>query len=84
MICKGLCVLSVERACGGKHDGGVQIRDDARHGAGGGDACLSATIARLKSRQHMRHLRESEGIRSLRKTEQHPCQIREEEEEDPL
>lgn len=58
VVCEGLCVLSVERACAGKHDGGVQISDDARHSTGSSNAGLSATIARLKSRQHVRHLRE--------------------------
>lgn len=76
MVCKRLGVLSVERACGGKHDGGVQISDDARNSTGSSNAGLSATIARLKSRQHVRHLRERESkdIRSLMKTEMTPIQ----------
>lgn len=56
VVCKRLGVLSVKSSCRGEHDGGVQIGDDAWHGAGSSDAGLSTAITRLKSGQHVRHL----------------------------
>lgn len=48
VVCEGLVIFCIERACRCKHDGGVQICDYARHGAGSGDAGLGALITSLE------------------------------------
>lgn len=48
VVGEGFVVLGVERAGGGEHDGGVQIGDDPRHGAGCRDAGLSSLVACLE------------------------------------
>lgn len=57
MVGEGLVVLAVERAGRGEHDGGIQVGDDARDGAGRRDAGLGAAVTRLQGGQHVRHLR---------------------------
>ena len=63
MVGEGLVVLSVEGAGGGKHDGGVQVSDDARHRAASRDAGLRALVTGLERREDKRHL---EGKRERR------------------
>lgn len=65
MVGEGFRVLTVERAGGGEHDGGVQVGDDARHGTGRCDAGLGATVTSLKGRQHMRHLTERRDFMNM-------------------
>lgn len=48
VVGEGFVVLGVERAGGGEHDGGVQVGDDPRHGAGCRDAGLSPLVACLE------------------------------------
>lgn len=48
VVCEGLVVLGIERAGGRKHDGGVQICDDARDCAGCCNASLRAFVACLE------------------------------------
>lgn len=57
VVGEGLVVLGVQRAGGGKHDGRVQVGDDAGYSAGCCDAGLSALVAGLEGREHQRHLR---------------------------
>ena len=57
VVGEALVVLGVQRAGRGEHDGGVQVGDDARHGAGGRDAGLRAPVPRLQRRQDQGHLR---------------------------
>lgn len=56
VVSEGLVVLRVERAGRGKHDGGVQVCDDARHRAGRCDTGLRALVACLEGREHQGHL----------------------------
>lgn len=56
MVSEGLVILSVQSASSGKHDSGVQICDDSRHGTGGSDAGLGAAVARLQGGQDVGHL----------------------------
>lgn len=56
VVCEGLFVFGVKRACSGKHDGGVQVSDDARDRAGSRDAGLGTFVTRLKGGQHHGHL----------------------------
>lgn len=57
VVSEGLLILRVERAGGGKHDGGVQIGDDTGHAVGCCDAGLGAFVTSLEGRQHQGHLR---------------------------
>lgn len=61
MVSEGLCVLSVQSPRSGKHDGGVQVCDDSRHGAGCCDAGLGAAVTCLQGCQHMGDLQEEDG-----------------------
>ena len=56
VVSEALVVLWVQRARWGEHDGGVQVGDDAGHGAGGRDAGLRALVPRLQRRQDQGHL----------------------------
>lgn len=67
VVSEGLCVLSVQSASSGKHDGGVEVCNDSRHGAGCCDAGLGATVTCLQGCQHMGDLQE-EGVMSARWT----------------
>ena len=49
VVSKGLIIFCIQRTSRGKHDGGVQISDDARHCAGCCDAGLCALVACLES-----------------------------------
>lgn len=48
VVSKGLGVLPVQGAGSGKHDGGVEVGNDARDGAGSSDAGLGATVSSLQ------------------------------------
>ena len=62
MVSESFSPLTVERAGSGEHDGGVQVGDDARHGAGSCDAGLGATIPSLERNQHVGDLREESQV----------------------
>lgn len=58
MVCEGLFIFGVKRACSGEHDGGVQVSDDARDRAGSCDTGLGAFVTCLEGGQHHGHLKE--------------------------
>lgn len=62
VVGEGLGALAVECAGSGEHDGGVQVGDDAGHGAGGCDAGLGATIPSLERSQDVGDLREASPV----------------------
>lgn len=54
VIGKGLALaFSVQSASGGKHDGGVQVTDDAGHCGGGVDARLGSSGTGLECSQNL-------------------------------
>lgn len=65
VISEGVFVLGVQRSGRGKHDGGVQVRDDARNRAGGCDTGLGAFVPGLQRRQHQRHLQRAACLEAL-------------------
>lgn len=58
MVSKRFRTLAIERAGRSKHDGGVQVGNDAGHSTGRCDAGLGATVPGLECSQHMRDLGE--------------------------
>lgn len=62
VVCECLVVLCIQGPCSRKHDGGVQVGDDAGHSAGGCDAGLGATIPSLERGQHVGDLREESHV----------------------
>lgn len=56
VISEGIFILGVQRSGRGKHDGGVQVSDDARNSAGRCDTGLGAFVPGLQRREHQRHL----------------------------
>lgn len=53
VVSESFSTLTVERASSGKHDGGVEVRNNTRHGTGCCNAGLGSTIPSLERSQHM-------------------------------
>lgn len=58
MVSKSFSALAIECASCGKHDGGVQVGNDAGHSTGRCDAGLGAAIPGLECSQHVGDLGE--------------------------
>lgn len=62
MVSEGFSTFPIEGASSSKHDGGVEVGNDAGHGTGCRDAGLSATIPRLERSQHVGDLGEESHV----------------------
>lgn len=67
VVCKGLAILRIQCPCCCKHDGGIQVGDDARNSSSSRDACLGPLVASLESGEHQGYLEGRKGRQGMEK-----------------
>lgn len=65
VVSESFSALSIECASGSKHDGGVEVGNDAGHSTGCRDAGLGATIPGLERSQHVGDLGEESHVATV-------------------